>query len=81
MLQRSTFTTECTRCGWAYPTPRHIMPDCVAEVLRTAKEGRIGASGLQTAERPFQGVLILQCYSNQFHPSVAVPAGFARKSE
>ena len=58
MLQRWSFATECTLCGWAYPTPRHIMPNCMAEVLGTAKEGRIGAWGLQTAERPFQGVLI-----------------------
>ena len=55
-LARWAFATECVASGWAYSTPLHIMPGCVAEALDRARENLVGAWGLQTQERPFAGI-------------------------
>ena len=55
ILQRWTFAEECMAAGWAHTTPLYIQPHCVGQALEVARTNRIGAWGLQTDERPFQG--------------------------
>jgi endonuclease YncB( thermonuclease family) len=55
ILQRWMFAEECVAAGWAHTTPLYVQPHCVGQALEAARTNRIGAWGLQTDERPFQG--------------------------
>lgn len=61
LLQRWTFAEECVSAGWAFTTPLHIVPDRVGEAFQAAKTNRVGAWGLETDERPFQGITSEHC--------------------
>ena len=56
ILQRWTLAEQCVLAGWAHTTPIHVLPDRVAQALQTSREHLNGAWGLETDERPFQGM-------------------------
>jgi endonuclease YncB( thermonuclease family) len=56
ILQRWTLAEQCVLAGWAHTTPLYVLPDRVAQALQTSQEQLNGAWGLETDERPFQGM-------------------------
>ena len=58
-IEPMSFARKSISAGWAYPTPHHAMPEFVSAVFDEAERANVGAWGLQTAERPLKGSLLV----------------------